>query len=151
MSQNVMHSFWDLILASQLTDALWPRFDSGRKKPNSGLLSVNHPKIVFLADKGHMVRSFTRKHFALANKKTKECKLGCTTADAERMKRRLSWTMCLRTKGSYEEFRIAVLACLEHQLDNHKPCLDKRCPAKRAEGDSCKKVHSSSLLQNKKP
>jgi hypothetical protein len=82
------HSFWDLILEGQLTEALWPRTKSGRKKPNSGLLPVDHPTIVFLADKGHRVRSFGRKHFALANEKTKELKLGCTTIDAERMKRR---------------------------------------------------------------
>jgi hypothetical protein len=61
------HSFWDLIFADRLTEALWPRSKSGRKKPNSGLLPVEHSNIVFLADKGHMVRSFARKHFALAN------------------------------------------------------------------------------------
>jgi hypothetical protein len=106
------NSFWDLIFEGRLTEALWTRTKSGRKKPNSGLLPVDHPQTVFLADKGHVVRSFARKHFALANEKTKELKLGCTTIDAERMKRRLSWTLRLRTKGAYEEFRVAVLRSL---------------------------------------
>jgi hypothetical protein len=38
---------------------------------------------VFLADKGHRVRSFARKHFALANEKKKELKLGCTTINTK--------------------------------------------------------------------
>jgi hypothetical protein len=75
------HSFWDLIFEGRLTEALLPRTKNGRKKRDSGLLPVDHTKIVFLADKGHMVRSFARKHFALANEKTKELKLGCTTDD----------------------------------------------------------------------
>jgi hypothetical protein len=105
------HSFLDLILAFRLTQILWPRFNSGCKKLNSGLLPVGeHPNIVFLADKGHTVRSFARKKFTLANGKTKELKLGCTSVDAERIKGRLSWALRLRTKGSHEEFQIAVLA-----------------------------------------
>ncbi len=43
--------------------------------------------------------------------------------------------MRLCTKGTYEEFRIAVLVCLEHHFENHEHCLDEWCPAKRAEGD----------------
>jgi hypothetical protein len=73
-------------------------YKSGCKKPNSGLLPVDDPKIVFLADKGHRVRSFARNCFPLANKKRKELKLGCTTVDEEHI--------------TYKAFRIAVLACL---------------------------------------
>jgi hypothetical protein len=47
--------------------------------------------------------------------------------------------MRLRTKGTYEEFRVAVLACLEHHFDNHNHCLDELCPAKRAVNDSREK------------
>jgi hypothetical protein len=95
-------SFSDLIFAGRLTKG--PGQKSGRKKPNSGLLHVEHPNIVFLADKGHRMRSFARKPFALANEKTKELKLGCTTVDAQQIKRRLSWTLRLRTNGTYKEF-----------------------------------------------
>jgi hypothetical protein len=73
-----------LILAAKLTNAEWPRHKNDQKKLNNGgLLPVEHPKIEFLADKGHRVRSFARKHFTLANEKTKALKLGCTTIDAE--------------------------------------------------------------------
>jgi hypothetical protein len=145
LPSDIAHTFCDLIFAGQLTEALWPRFDNGCKTPKSGVLPVEHPNIlVFLEDKGHRVRSFARKHFALANEKTNELKLGCITVNAERIKRRLSWTLRLRTKGTYEEFRITVLACLEHHFDIHKHCLGEWCPAKRAEGESQEK-HSLRL------
>jgi hypothetical protein len=73
-------------------------YESGCKKPNSGLLPVDDPKIVFLADKGQRVRSFARNYFALANEKREESKLGCTTLDKEHI--------------TYKAFQIAVLACL---------------------------------------
>jgi hypothetical protein len=72
-----------------------PRYDSGS-------LSVDNSKIVFMADKGHRVRCFAKEHFALANEKTKDLKLGCTTVDAEQTKRRLSWALGVRTKGTYK-------------------------------------------------
>jgi hypothetical protein len=139
-----MHSFWDFMFAGQLSEALWPRTKSGRKKPDSGLLPVEHPNIVFLADQGHRVRNSARKHFALANEKMKELKLDCSTINAERIKRRLSWTLRLRRKSIYKEFPIEVLACLEHHFDNQEHCLDEWCPARRAEGDSQEK-HSLRL------
>jgi hypothetical protein len=112
-------------LVGWLTEALvWPRPNRGRKKPNSGLLPIEHPNIVFLAEKGHRVRSFTRKHFTLLNEKTKELELGCTSVNVL-IKRRLSWTLRLRRKGTYEEFQIAILACLEHHFDKHEHCLDE--------------------------
>jgi hypothetical protein len=72
---------------------------------DSGSLSVDNPKIVFMADKGHRVRCFAiaKEHFALANEKMKDLKLGCTTVDAEQTKRRLSWALGVRTKGTYKE------------------------------------------------
>jgi hypothetical protein len=39
------HSFWDLIFEGRLTEALWPRTNSGCKKPNSGLLPVDHRRL----------------------------------------------------------------------------------------------------------
>jgi hypothetical protein len=46
----------------------------------------------------------------------------------------------LRTGGTFEEFRIAVLACLEHHFDNHIHC-GTWCTAKGAEGEA-KEQHS---------
>lgn len=80
---------------------------------------MEHSEIFFLSNKGHRVRSFARKHFALVNEKSKALKLvGTASVNAERIKRRLSWMLRLRTKGTYMEFRIAVLACLKHNLTN---------------------------------
>jgi hypothetical protein len=57
-----------------------------------------------LADKGHSARrGIARKYFTLANEKTKALKLGCTAIDPERIKRRLTWTLRLRTKGTYKK------------------------------------------------
>jgi hypothetical protein len=57
--KNLTHLFSDLILAAKLTNAEWPRYKNGQNKSNNlnnGLLPVEHPKIEFLADTGHMVR-----------------------------------------------------------------------------------------------
>jgi hypothetical protein len=78
--KKLTHSYWDLLLVGRITEALWPRFPTGCKKPNRGLLPVEY------------------RYFALVNEKTKELKLGCTSVDSERIKRRLSWTLRLPTK-----------------------------------------------------
>jgi hypothetical protein len=44
--------------------------------------------------------------------------------DAERMKRRLSWTLRLHSAGTYEEFKEAVVTVLEHHFNNHEYCGD---------------------------
>jgi hypothetical protein len=60
-------------------------------------------------------------YFAEAGKAKKDgC--GCTKMDAGRMKRRMSWTLRLHCGGTYEEFRTAVLAVLEHHFNNHVHC-----------------------------
>ena len=40
-----------------------PRDVSGKKKPDNGLLPIDHPTIIWLADKGHRVRQFANKLF----------------------------------------------------------------------------------------
>jgi hypothetical protein len=40
------------------------------------------------------------------------------------MKRRLSWTLKLHSGGTYEEFKRAVQAVLEHHFHNHEFCAD---------------------------
>jgi hypothetical protein len=77
--------------------------NSENPRYNSGSLSVDNPKIVFMANKGHRARCFAKEHFALANEKTKELKVGCTTVNAEQTKRRLSWALDVHTKGTYKE------------------------------------------------
>jgi hypothetical protein len=62
-----------------------------------------------------------------------------TKVDAERMKRRMSYTLRLHTKGTYDEFRVAVTAVLEHHFDVHEFC-GAWCPARTegSEGDVSK-------------
>jgi ribosomal protein L37AE/L43A len=57
-----------------------------------------------------------------AKSKKKGC--GMTKMDAERMKRRMSWTLRLHSTGTYEKFRTAVTAVLEHHFNNHLFCAD---------------------------
>jgi hypothetical protein len=113
------HSFKELLQAERMTDAEWPRTATGRKKPDNGLLPLLHGIITFLADKGQRVRGYSRFLF-LESAKSVAKGWGCTKVDAERMKRRLSWTLRLHCHGTYEEFKTAVLAVLEHHFDNHE-------------------------------
>jgi hypothetical protein len=117
------HSYRELVAALKMTDAEWPRYVIGGKLPDNGLLPLLHAIIKFLADKGHRVRGYTSFLFAESVKSISNgC--GCTKVDAERMKRRLSWTIRLHCFGTYEEFKTAVLAVLEHHFNNHTICRD---------------------------
>jgi hypothetical protein len=121
------HSFKALVEAGLMAEEDWPRYGSqegrGKKKPDNGLLHILHAAITFLADKGHRVRGYASPIFAEANK-SKKNGCGVTKADAERIKRRLSWTLRLHCGGTYEEFKTAVEAVLEHHFDNHEYCGD---------------------------
>ncbi len=70
------HSFQELIDAGKMQLADWPRYNgkSKGKKPDNGLLPVDHPPIVFRADKGHQVRNYVKFFFALSVKPKKERK-----------------------------------------------------------------------------
>ena len=115
------HSYKELIDACRMREAEWPRYKGGRKQPDNGLLPMLHAIIEFLADKGHCVRGYARVYFVEAAKSIANgC--GMTKMDAERMKRRMSWTLRLHCGGTYEEFRRAVTAVLEHHFDNHEFC-----------------------------
>jgi hypothetical protein len=131
--RNILtHSYRDLVAALKMTDAEWPRYVNGQKRPDNGLLPLLHAIIKFLADKGHRVRGFTSFLFAESVKSISANGCGCTKVDAERMKRRLSWTLHLHCFGTYEEFKTAVLAVLEHHFNNHTFC-----------GDWCKSGHGT--------
>jgi hypothetical protein len=46
---------------------------SGSKKPDSGVLPIEHPSIFWLADKGHHIQQLISKLFILVAKKKAEC------------------------------------------------------------------------------
>ena len=130
------HSYQDLIDALQWTVDDWPRYGpdgKGKKKPDNGLLPLLHAAIKFLADKGHRNCGYSRVIFTEAQKsKANGC--GCTKIDAERMKRRMSWTLRLHSGGTFEEFVRAVLAVLEHHFNNHEHCGDWCKSAREEQG-----------------
>jgi hypothetical protein len=119
------HSYRELIEAGEMLEADWPRYKNGTgaKKPDNGLLPILHAIIILLADKGHRVRGYSSKLFAEAYK-SKKMGCGMSKLDAERMKRRLSWTLKLHCGGTYEDFKKAVQAVLEHHFGNHEFCAD---------------------------
>jgi hypothetical protein len=129
------HSYRELIDAGRMTEAEWPRYDgAGRaKKPDTGVLPIGMPALTFLADKGHRNRSYSSKNFAEAAK-SKKAGCGMTKVDAERMKRRMSYTLRLHTGGTYEEFKKAMTAVLQHHFNDHSFCGDW-CPARDKPAD----------------
>jgi hypothetical protein len=117
------HSYRELVDALKMTEAEWLWYVNGKKKPDNGLLHILHAIINLLADKGHRVRGYSSYIFAESVKPlVNSC--GCTKVDAERMKRRLSWTLRLHCFGMYHEFETAVRAILEHHFNNHQYCGD---------------------------
>ena len=127
------HSYQGLIDAGRMTEAEWPRYakdgveGKGQRKPDTGQLPLPHPEVEFLADHGHRNRTYSSKNFSEANK-PKKSGCGMTKVDAERMKRRMSYTLKLHTGGTYEEFKKAIMAVLEHHFNEHKYCSDW-CPS----------------------
>jgi hypothetical protein len=121
--KNLTHSYRDLLQSMKITENEWPRYANGKKKPDTSLLPLLYSIIVFLADKGHLIRRYSRLLFTEVNKSKKDS-CGCTKMDAERMKRRLSWTLRLHCVGTYQDLRTAVHAVLEHHFDNRKFCGD---------------------------
>jgi hypothetical protein len=135
------HSFKKKADAGRMAASDWPRYgknETGGKMPDVGLLPLLHAEIVFLADNGHRNRNYSGKNFGEAGK-PKKSGCGMTKVDAERMKRRMSHTLRLHTKGTYDEFRVAVMAVLEHHFDVHEFC-GAWCPVRTegSEGDVSK-------------
>jgi hypothetical protein len=139
--KNVTHSYWELLVAHRITEDELPRYANGQKKTDNCLLPLLHPAIQLLANKGHHVRGYSRILFSEAYKSKKDgC--GCTKMDAEWMKHRLSWTLRLHSSGTYEQFKKAVVAVLEHHFDNHDYCADW-CKARKGTENE---VRESGLL-----
>jgi hypothetical protein len=83
----LQHSVEEIIEVGRKKEKDWPRYKGKGhgEKPDNGQLPINHPKINFLADKGHRVRGYAKKYFALAAL-CKEKNLGCMKLDAKQMK-----------------------------------------------------------------
>jgi hypothetical protein len=126
------HSWEEEVIAGTLDEV--PRYINGKKKPDNGVLPIEHPNIIWLADKGHRVRQFASKLFKLAGMKKADCE--GTRLDAERMKRNLSYAIrCNCCCGNVEVLKKAVECVLEHHFNNHSLCSEDWCRVKNLEGD----------------
>jgi hypothetical protein len=117
VQRSAWHRHWD----DSGTRRLGTVYANGKKNPDNGLLSILHPSITFLANKGHQTCGYATALFAEAWKSNKNgC--GCSTkGDAERMIWGLSRMLCLHSNGTHQHVKTAILAVLEHYfLDNHK-------------------------------
>jgi hypothetical protein len=73
------HSWEDQVIAGALDEV--PRYKDGRKKADNWCLPIEHPIIIWLANKGRRVRQFANKLFKLAGKKKADRE--ATSLDAE--------------------------------------------------------------------
>jgi hypothetical protein len=71
----------------------WPKYKNGQslqKKADNGQLPIYHPAISSKTDKGHAVREYSKKYFALASLPKSE-NFGVSKLDAKWMKQHNSW------------------------------------------------------------
>jgi hypothetical protein len=68
-------------------------------------LSYKNPSISFLAEKGHRVRGYSKKYFALVSlPKSKNFRV--TKLDAEQTRCWTSWTLRIRMDGTFNDFKV---------------------------------------------
>jgi hypothetical protein len=119
-TKKVLRHSWKEEMEAGLRDDV-PRYETSRaKKPDNGLLPIEHPSITWLADKGHRVRQFANKIFMLCRKKKADCE--GTPMDAERLKRNLSYAIRVNCTKGITEMKKAVESVLEHHFNNHGLC-----------------------------
>ena len=106
----------------------WPRYPSGSIKPDNGKLPLDHPKIEFLADINHQVRSFGKQVWGLYYAPKSVCDI--SKHAVMRLKR--NYAYCLfqgKSKSSFEDFKTSTGAVIDHVFDSHELC-GKWCKAK---------------------
>jgi hypothetical protein len=147
------HSWQDEMDAGLRTDV--PRYANNSKKPDNGLLPIEHPFITWLADKGHRVRGFSGKICNLAKLKKADCE--GNSLDAERLKRNISYAIRCNCGSDLAGLKAALEAVLEHHFNNHLLCGDW-CRVKTLKGKEleeaklqyrCKEKNNKFYLQVK--
>jgi hypothetical protein len=135
-TKSILRHSWKVLVDSGILDKLdWPKTASGAKKKDNGQLPLLHPPINWLADKNHRVRTYARYFFVLAHKpRSQTC---CTPNDAERMKRNFAYFLHMYRQESFQQFKKAAKAVLEHHFNNHEFC-GEWCPANRWREDEKK-------------
>jgi hypothetical protein len=137
---KLSHSFTELFDAGKITDAE-RRYEpkkpgrKGKKRPDNGVLPLDHPEIDKLSDPIHFVKNYKSELYALvalAKKNSETCK-----GDAVRLSRNLSYMMAqyAPTHGpdalyTFDDFANAGKASFEHHWNNHEFCGDWCQPKK---------------------
>jgi hypothetical protein len=108
-TKKVLQHSWKEEMEQGLRDEL-PKYDSGRIKPDNGLLPIEHPTIIWLVDKGHRVRQFASKLFALCCQKNAVCE--GNSMDVERLKRNLLYVIRVNYRATLAVLRGAMESVL---------------------------------------
>jgi hypothetical protein len=130
-SANILQ--WDYeaaIKKGMLTKA--PQTPAGRKKENVGRLPLEHPPWTHRADINHRLRCLIRKVYALAYMALGKSLV--TPADAERLKRNVSYAVHEYKLCEFAVFKKAVWAVLYHHFGDHSTC-GEWCPARKHKDD----------------
>ena len=102
---KLCHPF-DLALELGIIDK-WPTYINKRgveaKKKSHGILTAEHPPIVFFADKNHRVRSYGSCLWRLARAAKKTSHMSKT--DARRLQQNLSYMLHMYCDKEFEEFQ----------------------------------------------
>jgi hypothetical protein len=119
---------------------------SKRKKTDVGVLPYENGPVVHLADPNHRVKSFGNKIYEYVNMGVKKSE--CEKSDAERLKRNLSFCIRTNVQKTFDEFKTAMNAVLEHHFDCHEYCDAEWCAHLRE--DDGKKRYYRCKKKNKK-
>lgn len=95
---HAQHSYKALIDAGRMDKTAWPRTEAKHRKKDNGKLPLDHPPVIFMADRNHRVRQFAGYLYALesASKATSEM----TKPDMNRLKRNFSFWLFTKVSNS---------------------------------------------------
>jgi hypothetical protein len=125
-SENIMRWNSKAALDAGLITCL-PTTPAGNEKKSTGQLPLTHPEWTKLADPNHRMRCQVGKIYNQAKAK-KDVSL-CTTADAERLKRNLSYAVHEYKLVKFPTFKKMVWSVLYHHFGKHDTCDVRWCRA----------------------
>ena len=117
---NLSHAFADLDL-KQL-----PRLTNRKGEPKTstkddkGQLTKDHPKVTFLANLCHRIRSFAKYLYALKPLSKKKSEMN--DVDCLRLKRNYAWWIFTDATLTFEQFEYSRLSPVLHHFNNHSTC-----------------------------
>jgi hypothetical protein len=124
-----------------------PTTASGGKKVDNGGLPLSYPPIKRLADHNHRNQCMVGKIYKHA-RATKKVSL-CTNADAERLKRNLTYALHEYKSHDFDTFKKMMWNVLYHHFDVHDTCGDW-CRSKQYcdNPEELKKLHYRSKVED---